>query len=99
MTIPEGTTVVTYAPGDATLSDEDGYDVEGGVPVPVYDTFGPSSSMPDYTLDKPNGLHIYSNSITTNYPRNLSELLSPNMGTVHWAACTVCDDEDNDDDF
>jgi hypothetical protein len=44
--------------------------------------------VPNYTLKAPNGLAIRSNSATVEDATLLSDLLQPNMGVCHWAACT-----------
>lgn len=45
------------------------------------------SDVPNYTLSKPKKLTIYSNSISAE-AKTLKNLVEPNMGCVHWAACT-----------
>jgi hypothetical protein len=52
-------------------------------------TFGPGESVPNYTLMAPSGLNIMSGSTTVEDATRLSDLLKPNMGVCHWAACTV----------
>lgn len=56
--------------------------------MPPVETFGPGSMIPNYTLKTPDDLTIYSGSITVDSATPLSELLQPNMGVCHWAACT-----------
>ncbi|MEC4592951.1 MULTISPECIES: putative adhesin [Nitrospirillum] len=87
--IPEGTSVTVYSEHGATISDPLGNMIETGQDVShVYSkTFGPGEVMPDYTLYPPDGLKIMGGQTVTS-PTRLSELLQPNMGDVHWAACT-----------
>jgi hypothetical protein len=51
-------------------------------------TYGPGDEVENYVLKAPNGLTVRANSKTYEDPRMLSELLQPNMGVCHWAACT-----------
>jgi putative adhesin Stv-like protein len=43
--------------------------------------------MPNYTLGPPHGLNIQGNPITVTGDTQLSQLVQPNMGSTHWAAC------------
>jgi hypothetical protein len=48
--------------------------------------------VPDYHLFPPGGgglpkLNIKGSPVTVAGPASLSDLLRPNMGSVHWAAC------------
>ena len=84
--VPEGTKFVTYAPDGKRISDALGGAIEtgGGSPFKV---FGPGEVVPNYTLRTPDGLTVYSESVTVDRSTLLSDLLKPNMGTCHWAAC------------
>jgi hypothetical protein len=67
------------------ISDGYGRIIEQGKATP-FQTFGPGSLVPDYTLSPPRGLGIMSESVTVDRPTRLSRLLRPEMGRVHWAA-------------
>jgi RHS repeat-associated protein len=88
--IPKGTYVSMYSQHGETISDWLGNQIERGTshanPVEVY---GPGEKLPDYTLFPPEGLHIQGvpKNLTVDSPYYLSQLLRPNMGMVHWAAC------------
>ena len=88
VTVPEGTSVAVYARYGSALSDSDGFAVESGrsrmTPVRIY---AAGESMPNYTLLPPGGLTIRSESVTVSKSTQLSELLQPDMGACHWAAC------------
>ncbi|SCL69514.1 DNRLRE domain-containing protein [Micromonospora peucetia] len=90
VTVPEGTKVAVYAPYSKTLDDAQGFAVESGSPwmKPVR-TYKSGESMPNFTLLPPSGLRIRANSVTVQGPTLLGDLLRPNMGTCHWAACSV----------
>lgn len=86
--VPEGTTLHVYADFDQKIDDVLGQAIEtGGEATPVH-VFGPGSSIPNYVLGTPDNLTIYSGSVTVGQRTPLSELLQPNMGVCHWAACT-----------
>ena len=50
----------------------------------------PGAEIPNYHLTAPAKLRIFANSATVQDPTQLSELLTPNMGHVDWAACLRC---------
>jgi RHS repeat-associated protein len=50
--------------------------------------YGPGDKMPNYTLFPPDGLNIMGTPVVVSSPEQLSTLLQPNMGMVHWAACS-----------
>lgn len=52
-------------------------------------TYRSGDLIPNYALHPPEGLNILSSSVTVNRTTNLNQLLRPNMGNVHWAACTA----------
>jgi RHS repeat-associated protein len=86
--VPEGTTVNVYADFGETISQSRGLSIEQGLGVPPVTTFGPGDVMPNYDLLAPAGLTVMSDSITVGSRTALSDLLRPNMGVCHWAACT-----------
>lgn len=45
-------------------------------------------AVPDYVLGTLDNLTIYWRAVTVGQQPPLSELLKPNMGVCHWAACT-----------
>ncbi|GLY85649.1 DUF6531 domain-containing protein [Actinoallomurus iriomotensis] len=51
--------------------------------------FHAGQEIPNYTLYGPRFLPIYGKSKVVYWPTDLSSLLKPNMGRVHWAACQV----------
>nr|WP_234359176.1 RHS repeat-associated core domain-containing protein [Plantactinospora sp. BC1] len=87
-TVPEGTRVAVYARYGQSLDDTQGFAVESGSSsvraVRVYES---GESMPNFTLMPPSNLRIRANSQTVEAPTLLSDLVRPNMGRCHWAAC------------
>ncbi|MFE5403464.1 putative adhesin [Streptomyces sp. NPDC056580] len=51
--------------------------------------YGPGEKLPNYSLFPGDGLNILGapRNLTVSGETRLSELLQPNMGPVHWAAC------------
>jgi hypothetical protein len=86
--VPEGISVSTYVPHDSYLLDRVGNDIELGNPPAPTRVYGPGDEMPNYTLHSPNGLRIMGNPITVSEDTLLNDLLTRDMGMVHWAACT-----------
>jgi RHS repeat-associated protein len=88
VTVPEGTSLHMYSHHGETISDRLGNKIETGSPTPV-EVYGPGEQLPNYTLFPPDGLNILGTprNLTVTRPFSLSELLQPNMGNVHWAAC------------
>ncbi|WP_447003144.1 putative adhesin [Saccharothrix isguenensis] len=88
VTVPEGTSIAMYVHEGERIKDSAGLAVElgtGGVPVEV---FGPGMRVPNYTLGPSRGdLVLASGSYTVGRSTPLSELLIPDMGMTHWAAC------------
>lgn len=85
--VPPGTRVAVYAEHGQRIHDRVGLGIENGTgrtPARVYEA---GESMPNYTLKAPDGLTIAQNSRSVEDATNLSDLLKPRMGTVHWAAC------------
>lgn len=93
MVIPKGTTFTVYSEHGATISDDLGNVIEtGGDVSKVYSkTYLSGDKIPNYTLQPPTGLNIIGDGQTVVRNTNLASLLKPNMGDVHWAACTYVD--------
>jgi hypothetical protein len=93
-TVPEGTTFHTYAPLGETIYDGLGNAIETNT-LAQYEgsysltTYGPGSQVPNLTLHSPEGLVILGNPVTVEANTLLGNLLLPNMGDVHWAACLI----------
>lgn len=89
--VPEGTEITFYSAHGASISDDLGNAIETGQDVSnVFQrSYGPGGVIPNYTLVPPDeDLNILGDPVTVTKPTNLSELLKPGMGKVHWAACT-----------
>ncbi|MBZ4322284.1 DUF6531 domain-containing protein [Streptomyces sp. SCA2-4] len=88
VTVPHGTSVAMYGRHGDSISDALGNDIERGTARPL-EVYGPGEQLPDYSLFPPTGLAIEGTPRTLTVTREayLSELLRPNMGRVHWAAC------------
>jgi RHS repeat-associated protein len=91
VTVPQGTTLHMYSNHGTTISDSLGNRIETGNPAPMH-TYKAGDQVPDYHLFPPGGgglpnLNIKGSPITVTGPTSLSDLLRPNMGSVHWAAC------------
>jgi len=91
VTIPQGTTLHMYSNHGTTISDRLGNRIETGSPTPLH-TFKAGDQVPDYYLFPPGGgglpkLNIKGSPVTVTGPTRLSDLLKPNMDSVHWAAC------------
>jgi hypothetical protein len=94
--IPKGTSLTVWTKHGNTILDELGQAIETGSEI-TYSQFGndivgatsylPGAKVPNYTLFPGEGLNIMGNPTTVDMARNLSQLLSPNMGNVNWAAC------------
>ncbi|WP_374628621.1 putative adhesin [Frankia sp. AgPm24] len=101
VTIPEGTSLTMYIRHGMPITDDLGYAIETNdvATMKIFEWLGPNSyekftypagsSIPDYSLIPGSDLHIAPTSRTVNRPTRLSELLEPNMGDWHWAACRV----------
>ncbi|WP_432001464.1 putative adhesin [Streptomyces sioyaensis] len=93
ITVPPGTNISFYVEDGELIPGLNGVAVEGGsYPGGAVQTFHPGDKIPDYTLAPPEphgagGFTVYENSTTVAQRTNLSELLKPDMGNVHWAAC------------
>ena len=91
VTVPQGTTLHMYSNHGTTISDSLGNRIETGNPTPMH-TYKAGDQVPDYYLFPPGGgglpkLNIKGSPITVTGPTRLSDLLKPNMDSVHWAAC------------
>ncbi|MEU8106475.1 putative adhesin [Nonomuraea muscovyensis] len=87
-TVPRGTTICFYAPHGASITDRLGNAIETGRPgVKPVTTYLAGDQVPNYTLHWPGELEIKGTPQTVFFSKTLSELLQPNMGRVHWAAC------------
>ena len=88
--MPDGTSLTVYSKFGSTISDPLGNVVEtGGDLSKVYKrTYGPGERMPNYSLHPPDGLDIKGTPTTVTKSTEVSELLEPDMGECHWAACT-----------
>jgi hypothetical protein len=89
--VPEGTEVVTYSKFGGSITDRLGNAIEvGQIPPGTYSrTWAAGQKMPNYTLYPPEGLRLQGSPVTVQKPTLLGDLLKPNMGRVHWAACTT----------
>jgi hypothetical protein len=88
MYCPRGHHSKVYSPYGAKLPDADGFAIEQGRGPAAVDTFRPGSVMPNHTLKAPDNLRIMGASATVDGPTRLQDLLKPNVGVCHWAACT-----------
>jgi hypothetical protein len=90
LSVPDGTTFTVYAEHGSTITDRLGNLIETGGDtsgVPSW-TFHGGDEVPNYTLHPPDGLDIQGTPFTVAQSTKLEDLLSPNMGDCHWAACT-----------
>ncbi|MBI5656093.1 MAG: hypothetical protein HZC44_04410 [Geobacter sp.] len=89
-TIPEGTNLTVYSKFGSTISDPLGNAIEtnGDLSKAYSRTYGPGDRMPNYTLHPPEGLNIKGTPTVVLESTPLSDLLKPDMGECHWAACT-----------
>ncbi len=104
VTIPEGTSLTMYIRHGKPIRDSLGYAIETNdtETMKIFEELGPDyyekftypagSSIPDYSLIPGPGLHIAPTSRTVDRSTRLSELLEPNMGDWHWAACRAVQD-------
>ncbi|MFB9837343.1 putative adhesin [Actinoallomurus acaciae] len=88
-TVPHGTAICFYSKHGRVLTDWKGLRIEKGRPgVKPVETFTAGQRVPNYTLYPPGDLGTVEGlSHTVDRPTHLSQLLDPNMGRVHWAAC------------
>lgn len=91
--VPQGTSISFYVEHGERIPGLNGVAVEGGVyPGAAVEKFGPGDRIPNYTLAPPEpkglgGFTVYENSSTVAQRTMLTDLLKPDMGDVHWAAC------------
>jgi RHS repeat-associated protein len=85
--VPPKTSIAFYGRGPL-LKDEVGNEIETGNPTPVK-IFNSGDDVPNYTLTPPTGLRVLGmpRTVTVTTPTKLSDLMKPNMGLIHWAAC------------
>ncbi|WP_181764630.1 putative T7SS-secreted protein [Streptomyces albidus (ex Kaewkla and Franco 2022)] len=88
VTVPEGTSVSMYSRHGEPISDALGNKIETQNPSRL-EVYGPGEQLPNYSLFPPDGLKILGvpRNVTVTGETALSDLLRPNMGPVHWAAC------------
>ncbi|WP_179285356.1 putative T7SS-secreted protein [Streptomyces sp. NBS 14/10] len=88
-TVPKGTRLHMYCPHGEILKDPVANRVELGTePVVPKWIAEPGERVWNYSLRPPtDDLTIMGNPVTVTQETRLSELLHPNMGNVHWAAC------------
>jgi len=88
--VPEGTSVTVYSGPGGSITDRLGNKIEtgGDLTKVTKKTYGSGELMPDNILYEPKGLDIKGNPVTVEKPTTLSEMLKPDMGECHWAACT-----------
>ncbi|KOG86294.1 type IV secretion protein Rhs, partial [Streptomyces varsoviensis] len=85
--VPGGTWIKFYTEDGLRLKDSIGLKVETGGKVQPVETFGPGSSVPNYTVGPPADLNISSRSISVSQPTLLSDIIQPNMGATHATIC------------
>ncbi|MEV4318828.1 putative adhesin [Actinocrispum sp. NPDC049592] len=86
-TIPAGTSLRMYVRDGELLDDSIGLQVELGQNVKHVYTYGPGARIKNYTLGPSEGISAATGSYTVGVDTQLSQLLSPNLGLCHWAAC------------
>lgn len=93
--VPEGTNITVYSKPGATITNDLGMEIEKGVDLSnVYkERYVSGDELPDYILHSPDGLKLTGSPVTVTQDTPLSELLKPNMGECHWAACTYNPEE------
>ncbi|UYQ66674.1 polymorphic toxin-type HINT domain-containing protein [Streptomyces peucetius] len=90
VTVPEGTFVAFYGEHGFTISRQQGMRISGpgGPRMTPVAVAGPGDEIPNYTLAPLGPGFTFRNGSTVVEARTLlSDLLQPNMGTCHWAAC------------
>ena len=88
--VPDGTSLVFSGKDRPSIPDAFGNMLESnGGDIEATRVFGPGSVVPNLTLLPTRGdLALMGSSTLVGEPTLLSDLLEPNMGIVHWAACT-----------
>ncbi|WP_043486347.1 MULTISPECIES: putative T7SS-secreted protein [Streptomyces] len=88
ITVPKGTRLFLYVHHGEILSDKSANLIELGTrPLFPTEIVEPGQRVLDYSLFPPDGLTVMGNPVTVTRETPLSQLLQPNMGNVHWAAC------------
>jgi RHS repeat-associated protein len=85
--IPPGTHLHFYVPHSRKFSDARANHVEFYGDLAPVESFGPGQEVPNYYLTPPRRLRVIGTPVTVTRPTRLSQLLRPNQGNVHWAAC------------
>ncbi|WP_223190923.1 polymorphic toxin-type HINT domain-containing protein [Nonomuraea terrae] len=87
--VPEGTSLAVYGEKGHSISDFTGFRVELGDPtLTPTKVYGPGERIRNLQLYPPTpDLAILAKSTTVQSRTSLSQLLKPNMGMCHWAAC------------
>lgn len=89
-TVPPGTTINFYGPDKFTIKMAQGLQITGpgGPRMTPVDSFGPNQVVKNYQLSPLGvGYKFRPGTTVVDEPKFLSELLEPNAGTCHWAAC------------
>ncbi|MFK4267185.1 putative T7SS-secreted protein [Streptomyces milbemycinicus] len=86
VTVPEGTSVATYSKHGEDITNELGSMIEEANPTPTR-VYKPGEQIEDYSLFPPGRWGTNPTSTVVTEETRLSQLLQPNMGRVHWAAC------------
>ncbi|WP_394816803.1 putative T7SS-secreted protein [Streptomyces lonegramiae] len=88
VTVPKGTRLHLYVEHGEMLKNPKANRIELGTePLGSAKVVEPGQQVWDYSLFPPDGLTITGNPVTVTRETPLSQLLQPNMGNVHWAAC------------
>ncbi|MGC4814283.1 putative adhesin [Micromonospora sp. DT228] len=88
--VPEGTSVAFYGEHGFTITRQQGMRISGpgGPRMTPVEVAGPGSIIPNYTLAPLGPGYTFRNGSDVVEERTLlSDLLKPDMGTCHWAAC------------
>ncbi|MEU5277133.1 RHS repeat-associated core domain-containing protein [Streptomyces asoensis] len=88
--IPEGTSLAFYGQHGFTITRQKGITISGpgGPRLSPVEVAGQGDVVPNYTLSPLGpGFTFRSGSTVVEAPALLSDLLEPNMGQCHWAAC------------
>ncbi|MFH9429935.1 putative T7SS-secreted protein [Streptomyces sp. NPDC017615] len=91
--VPKGTSITFYVEHGERIPGLNGLTVERGVyPEGYSHTLHEGAKIPNYTLAPPAAsgggtFSVFENSTTVAERTKLGELLKPDMGNVHWAAC------------
>ncbi|BFM12783.1 hypothetical protein R50072_29360 [Simiduia litorea] len=88
--VPEGTKITFYSEHGATITDDLGNAIEQNQDLSkVYKkTYEAGDAIPNYALYPGDDLNITGNPTTVKDRTLLKDLLKPDQGDCHWAACT-----------